>query len=192
MIFTDKLYISVSTSGAPLGCFFLPQYLFWFKFTESHDESDTAAGSTGESVVNDVIIGSLLWWSSRQDQHGVYLDVFQKKTCFILLEEMNTVATTRHLWLQQWKSKMKRLWASTNPIGRSISRSTRPNETTSTSHLQWKNTTRWAMGNNIKCIDGQLHMPTWTHVTGVATLGHAANLLAYRGPPSLHRGFYGK
>lgn len=41
------------------------------------------------------------------------------------------------------------------------------------------------MGNNIKCIDGQLRMPTWSHVTGVATLGHAANLLAYRGPPSL-------
>ena len=35
------------------------------------------------------------------------------------------------------------------------------------------------MGSNIKCIDGQLRMPTWTHVTGVTTLANAANLLAY-------------
>lgn len=34
-----------------------------WEFTESRDESDTAAGSTGESVVNDVILGCLLWWS---------------------------------------------------------------------------------------------------------------------------------
>ena len=32
---------------------------------------------------------------------------------------------------------------------------------------------------NIFKIDGQLRMPQWTHVTGVTTMGQAANMLAY-------------
>lgn len=32
---------------------------------------------------------------------------------------------------------------------------------------------------NIQKIDGQLRMPLWTHVTGVTTMGQAANMLAY-------------
>ena len=46
-----------------------------------------SAGSTGESVVNDVILGCLLW----QDQHGVCLDdVFKKDLLYFVGRNQNS------------------------------------------------------------------------------------------------------